>query len=187
MEKNQAQEALVKFEAEKMSRRAALARVGLRFGAVALAALTVDDLARLAGDELRRRADGNQTVEQVARELQQAGVAFAARTHPWDGGTPGPTNGCGSQTVANYCGYYFCYPEDGGHPNNPVQSCKDCCQGVYGGSPNPGACAGQGGNGNLTLCQQQCESWDDKIGQGGQVANSKCAAVWGMVPHPPPN
>ena len=71
------QEKLAEFEAQKMTRRQALGRFGFLAGAAAVAALSVDDLARLAGNEMSRRAAGNKVVEQVAKELQNAGVAFA--------------------------------------------------------------------------------------------------------------
>lgn len=65
------------WEAEKMTRRAALARVGLRFGAAALAAFTVDDLARATMKALDRRAQDGRIAGEVAKEFRNAGVAFA--------------------------------------------------------------------------------------------------------------
>jgi hypothetical protein len=70
-------ERLAAFEKEKMSRRAALGRFGLLAGAAAVAALTADELTRMVGSELQRRSAGNKATEQVAKELKNAGVAFA--------------------------------------------------------------------------------------------------------------
>jgi hypothetical protein len=71
------QEKLAEFQAQKMTRRQALGRFGFLAGAAAVAALSVDELTRLAGNEMSRRAAGNKAVEQVAKELQNAGVAEA--------------------------------------------------------------------------------------------------------------
>jgi hypothetical protein len=75
--RNTRAEAVRRFESEKMSRRAVLAKVGLRFGAAALAALSVDDLARKVGAELARRSGDSKVASSVAHEFRNAGIAFA--------------------------------------------------------------------------------------------------------------
>lgn len=70
-------EAREKFEAAKLTRRQALSKVGLRFGAAALFALSIDDLARVAAAKLQEHAGDNRIANEVAREFKNAGVAFA--------------------------------------------------------------------------------------------------------------
>lgn len=113
MEKKQAKESLEQFEAQKMNRRAALASIGLKFGAAALAAFTVDDLARKAGEELQRRSNGNQAVDKVARELRSAGVASAAGI---------ALNSCTTSDTGDYCRAL---------QTNGYGSCMNCCYQLY--------------------------------------------------------
>jgi len=77
------EERRAKWEREKLTRRQSLARFGFLAGAAAVAALTTDDLARMVGKELQKRAGDNRIVGQVAKELQAAGIAEAKTT-------PGP-------------------------------------------------------------------------------------------------
>jgi hypothetical protein len=70
--------ALEKLEREKMTRRQALGRIGFLAGASAVAALTSDELTRLVGKEMQRRAGDSKVVAQVAKEFENAGVASAA-------------------------------------------------------------------------------------------------------------
>ena len=70
--------ALAKHEAEKMSRRAVLAKVGLRFGAAVIAAMSVDDLTRAVTKSIARSNRDSAVAQQVANEFKNAGVAFAA-------------------------------------------------------------------------------------------------------------
>lgn len=72
-----AAEALKKHEAAKMSRRAVLSKVGLQFGAAALLALSVDDLARKVTATIAARDKDNQVAQAVANEFKNAGIAFA--------------------------------------------------------------------------------------------------------------
>lgn len=67
-----------KLERERLTRRAALAKLGLRAGAAVLAALSVEDLARMASKELQRRSGDNAVANAVAKEFKNAGVAFAS-------------------------------------------------------------------------------------------------------------
>jgi hypothetical protein len=68
---------LEQIEAERLSRRQALGRIGFLAGMSAVAALTSDDLLRKVGVEMQKRAGDNKTVNAVAKELQAAGVAQA--------------------------------------------------------------------------------------------------------------
>jgi len=73
--------ALAKNEQEKMSRRAVLAKVGLRFGAAVIAAMSVDDLTRKVTETIARGNRDNAVAQQVANEFKNAGVAFADTTN----------------------------------------------------------------------------------------------------------
>lgn len=70
--------AKAKFERERLSRRQALKRLGMTSAMTAFAMFSVDDLARMVGKAMQQRAGDNKVAEQVAKELQQAGVALAA-------------------------------------------------------------------------------------------------------------
>ncbi|WP_394794056.1 hypothetical protein [Armatimonas sp.] len=152
-----AAEKLAQMEKEKLTRRQALARFGFQAGAAAIAALTADDLLRAVGKEMKQRAGDNKVAQQVAREFHDAGVAYAvaaSRTHPWGWGVPGMGSGqvgCNSEMVAGYCGYYFCWPEESEHPNDPLAACVQCCNGVYSGGGNCGSYSGQ-----LQGCLNKC-------------------------------
>lgn len=108
-----AAEKLEQFEKEKLSRRQALAKFGFQAGAALVATLTADDLLRAVGKEMRKRAGDNKVAQQVAKEFQQVGVAFAE-------------SGCYSAcTVARANSIlYSCTPLSG-------QAYISCCQGAY--------------------------------------------------------
>lgn len=64
-------------EQEKLTRRAALRKLGFGAGMAAFALLGVDDLARMVGKRMERMAGDNKVAEQVAKEFQAVGVASA--------------------------------------------------------------------------------------------------------------
>jgi hypothetical protein len=141
------QEKLAEFEKQKMTRRQALGRVGFLAGAAAVAALSVDDLARLAGNEMSRRATGNKAIDQVAKELKGAGVAFADT-----GGNPACYKRCDLQWVTR--------------DNACTAQWGTCTQGCLGLFPPPGCqltCDGYldqcnaSNNSTLDACNQACK------------------------------
>lgn len=67
----------------------------LGFQSGAAAALTADDLFRKVGAEMRKRAKDNQVAQQVAKELERAGVAEAAAA-------TGPVQWCGSGITSRF-------------------------------------------------------------------------------------
>ena len=73
-----AENAWVAFERGRVSRRQALKKLGMTSAMATFALFSVDDLARMVGKAMQQRAADNKVVEQVAREFQNAGVAFAA-------------------------------------------------------------------------------------------------------------
>lgn len=131
---NNQQDARVKFEAARLTRRQALAKFGFRFGMVAVAALSVDDLVRATGQALQQRADTNKAVEQVARELQRAGVANADMLPPDT--DPIPCDGCGECVETDEIECVDCDPSCGQLSGSgskkkpkpkPSVKCKQCC------------------------------------------------------------
>ena len=75
---SEAAAARAKFEQEKMSRRAALRKIGLTSGMALFGMLAVDDFARLALRGLQQHKETQAVAETVAQELRSSGVAFAA-------------------------------------------------------------------------------------------------------------
>ena len=69
--------ARAQFEAERMTRRAALRKFGFGAGMAALLALSSDDLARMAAAKLKQHAGDSKVANQVANEFRNAGLAFA--------------------------------------------------------------------------------------------------------------
>lgn len=139
-----------KLENEKLTRRQALARFGFQAGAAAVAALTADDLLRKVGEELQRRSGDNKVVQQVAKELNSAGVAFAATATNCAlcgcSGSCDESSGIfksmictGTTACTNDC--VFC----GLNCNSNDPNCGDCCQEKYDAcvaayGPNSAAC-----------------------------------------------
>ena len=64
-------------EDKKLTRRAALRKLGFGAGVAAFSLLGVDDLARLVGDRLARHSGDSQVAQAVAQEFQQAGIVLA--------------------------------------------------------------------------------------------------------------
>jgi len=64
-------------EQAKISRRAALRKLGFGAGMAAFSLFGVDDFARLVGKRMERMAGDNKVAGQVAKEFQSAGIAFA--------------------------------------------------------------------------------------------------------------
>ena len=78
MTPDEARAELAKREAQKLTRRAALAKMGVRGAMAIFAAFSVDDLARMVAKKMEQRAGENAAVDEVARQLHNAGVSFAA-------------------------------------------------------------------------------------------------------------
>jgi hypothetical protein len=93
-------EAKSSYEQQAMTRRQALGRLGFLAGAAAVAALSVDDLVRLAGREMEKRAGDNKLARKVAQEFSNAGVALAV-----------PPSACGGPACSGNCSgtaRYYC-------------------------------------------------------------------------------
>lgn len=84
-------------EQEKITRRVALRKLGFGAGLAAFSLLGVDDLARIVGQRMERMAGDNKVANQVAKEFQQAGVAFAV-PQQWP-----PGDGCPSGRNYGQC------------------------------------------------------------------------------------
>ena len=121
--------------ADKLSRRAALRRIGMTGGLSVLGLLTIDDLARLSADKLAQ----TELTRGLAADLRNAGVAFAdvygplgpAPRDPGPGGAPfDPYPECnGNCQCMGNAAYEYCINQ-GKHPlycqNVQTQVTQDC-------------------------------------------------------------
>ncbi len=96
-------------EQERPTRRQALRKFGFGAGLSAFMLLGVDDLARMVGKEMERRAGDSKVAGQIAKEFQSAGVALA--------GGPSGLNCDGSYGMGGACDdnctpgiYQYCAP-----------------------------------------------------------------------------
>lgn len=69
---------LEQIEQERLTRRQALRKLGFGAGLSAFMLLGVDDLARMVGAEMQKRAGDSKVANQIAKEFQSAGVALAS-------------------------------------------------------------------------------------------------------------
>ena len=124
------------FERGRFSRRQALKKFGITSAMAAFALFSVDDLAQMVGKAMEQRARDNKVAQQVAKEFQQAGVAFA------DGGF---SSGSGCSGTGRPC--YNPPPPSAPGPSANCQHCSNqssldigYCDYVYdvaGSRPNP--------------------------------------------------
>jgi hypothetical protein len=75
-----------KFEQARLSRRAALRKMGLTTGMALFGMFAVDDLARIAIKKMEEQKQLHEVGETVAKEFKNTGVVFAA--------APGHTSAC---------------------------------------------------------------------------------------------
>ena len=173
MTPQEARAELAKREAQKMTRRAALAKMGVRGAMAIFAAFTVDDLARMVAKKLEQQAGQNAAIDEVARQLHNAGVAFAlpmCEEIQADGSSmmvPCNKGGGGSPPNYNCPGQCDCNKKPTGESccdgtavaswcigrYSTAANCIDCCNGVYN-----NFCKGyDGGNDNYRVnCQDLC-------------------------------
>ena len=71
----------LKFESERMTRRAALRKLGINSGMAFFALFAVDDLAHMAIKKMRQDEAARGIAETVAREFKDSGIALA-QTRP---------------------------------------------------------------------------------------------------------
>lgn len=116
-------------EQEKLTRRAALRKLGFGAGMGAFMLLGVDDFARMVGKRMERMAGDNKAAETVAKEFQGAGVAFA-------GGPSWICGGCVDNCKAGpfqKCTPCTLYPCTGSHLDDvecnslSYAQCQACC------------------------------------------------------------
>ncbi len=156
---------LEQIEAERLSRRQALGRIGFLAGAAAVAALTSDELLRKVGAEMQKRAGDSQVANQVAKELRGAGVAMAT------GQPNGSSCVCNSSHPPGY--WWVCKSCSGADSLKlwPALDCdpvngdtQTCCQQKY------DACMANYGSGASTTCQgklDECKARIAAVGGGG--------------------
>lgn len=105
-----------KLEADKMTRRSALRKMGLTSGAVFGMFFAVDDLARLAIKKLEEHRATREIANAVARDFRNVGIAFA-----------GPSGGqlaCSGCVAEKYTQYSRC--------QSTMSNCDGNCNGLVG-------------------------------------------------------
>ena len=147
-------------EQEKMTRRAALRKLGFGAGMAAFALLGVDDLARMVGQRMERMAGDNKVAEQVAKEFQGMGVALATPVPYYPCISNYDCTGCGGSAATGDC----C---------SKSSDTTACCQKSYGPSSS---------NGDVAACQQCCTHASPNYGAGGMDAelrrcNDMCGGI----------
>ena len=135
-------------EREKLTRRAALRKLGFGAGLAAFSLLGVDDFARMVGQRMQRMAGDNKVAQAVAKEFQQAGIALAGTVpagcvYVQGPGGPGANPGtgeCNVDAIGRGCGQ--AHPNDGVACANCVSvDCHICACGNASGVPcNDSAC-----------------------------------------------
>lgn len=142
----------VQFEQERISRRAALRKLGFGAGMAALLALSADDLARMAAVRLKQRAGDSRVADQIAREFRNVGIAFADPSNPSNpSGASSFRDPCTKPYRPLDCSY--CY-------NEGTAACAKCCETAPNANPIPGGGTGGGcGTSNqdcLKACYKSC-------------------------------
>ena len=136
-------------EQEKITRRAALRKLGFGAGFAAFALLGVDDLARMVGQRMERMAGDNRVAGQIAKEFQQAGIALAKGA----GGGVGPSRvSCG--VPCQYCGGI--YAAETKDLQNCQIACNNCCAPQKGSSTSP---CGARADAVIHACQNECAAF----------------------------
>lgn len=91
-----------KFEQGRLSRRAALRKMGITTGMAFFGMFAVDDLARMAIKQMEQHKETRQVAETVAKEFKNSGIAFAGPSG--SSGAPDPDcKGCCSKSDATLC------------------------------------------------------------------------------------
>jgi len=105
------QKSVEQVEQERLTRRAALRKLGFGAGLSAFMLLGVDDLARMVGTKMAQMGTDNKVAGQIAKEFQAAGVALANAS-----ASGSPCSGCVTPDK--------CLPL-----LTLYQYCKPCCDG----------------------------------------------------------
>lgn len=94
-----------KFEQERLSRRAALRKIGMTTGMALFGMFALDDLARISLSALRQHKETQAIAQTVAEELRGSGVAFADAGNPSHYNDSEACQHCCNQLHADDC---FC-------------------------------------------------------------------------------
>lgn len=116
-------------EQERMTRRAALRKLGFGAGMAAFALLGVDDFARMVGKRMERMTGDNKVAEQVAKEFQAMGVASADGPPYYYPYYPySPCVQCGNTKSDEYTAARIAFGNCNDKcPTNPTQAVPDPC------------------------------------------------------------
>ena len=155
------QAAREKFEQARLSRRAALRKIGLTSGMAFFGLFAVDDLARLAIKRMEQHKETRQIAETVATEFKNSGIAFADATgESYD---PCKLEGCSST-----CG-------SGGHS---WLTCPSCLFGCFG-AVKFNCRSGGDLNDCLTCCENANTSCQQAGGYNCGTLNTGCTNACG--------
>lgn len=134
-------------EQEKLTRRAALRKLGFGAGLAAFSLLGVDDFARMVGQRLQRNAHDNKTALAVAKEFQSAGIALA-------NGPSGVTcQHCIDQDFDDHCYCEYQYGPSGDNPNDTTyQHCTNQARNNFNGCLDKNCAAGENPPQSTTVC-----------------------------------
>ncbi|MDX1932135.1 MAG: hypothetical protein SFU56_05995 [Capsulimonadales bacterium] len=78
-------EARARFEQEKMSRRAALKKIGVQSAMAVLGVFSVEQLAQAASASMKNRERNNRVTHEVAKQFKDAGISVTAAADPSPG------------------------------------------------------------------------------------------------------
>lgn len=138
-------------EQERLTRRAALRKLGFGAGIAAFSLLGVDDFARMVGQRLQRNAHDNKTAMAVAKEFQSAGIASAGAAQ----------NPSGTLCVGNYdcsgCGGGAETGDCCAKSRATATSTTDCCQKSFGPDSS---------RSDVAACRQCCGHASPNYGAG---------------------
>ena len=139
-------EAARRVEDSKLTRRAALRKLGYGAGIAAFSLLGVDDFARMVGQRMGRMAGDSQVAQAVAQEFRQAGITLANPAGPQGSQSCATCEqhyqdcivcGCNVNHAAGSSGLQKCY-------NAQAAVLNACCP--SGTAPVPAICSGFNAN-----------------------------------------
>ncbi len=112
-------------EADKITRRAALRKLGFGAGMAAFALLGVDDFARMVGKRMERMAGDNKVAAQIAVEFQSAGISVASPFPTGDPCLDCCTHFCNSY---NDCFQSYCVCKRNGGTDASCRAAQTTCE-----------------------------------------------------------
>ncbi len=143
-----------KVEQERLTRRAALRKMGYTSGIALFSMFAVDDLARMAIKKMEQHKETRQIAETVAKEFENSGIALANPNYSnCNGCVPNCVAGayqecipCTSPCTGSYVSNISC-----GDSRYTKAQCRDCCH-----TRNPGEISPLNGPYNICVAAGYC-------------------------------